>query len=88
MTRRTWTTDSQREWLEAKLATFREAQHTKSTASAFFPQTYKAFKDLWPVEEPTQQEISEAGSVEKAKINKTKALNTVCHLPSYLLTVS
>lgn len=56
------------------------------TMSAFFPQIHKAFKDQWPVEEPTEEEISEAGSVEKARINKTKALNIVCRLLSYLLT--
>ena len=84
MTRKAWTTDSQREWLEGRLAAFQEAQHTKTTASVFFPQSIKAFKEEWPAEVPTEKEIADAGSVEKARANKNKALDTVCHFPSYL----
>ena len=79
MTRKTWTTDPQREWLEARLAEFREAQQTKTSTTIFFPQTQKRFKDKWPrALEPTDEEIAEAdGSIEKAIGNKSKLLNNV-----------
>jgi hypothetical protein len=81
MTRKPWTTDQQKEWLEARLATFREAQHAKTTATVFFPQNQKAFKEEWPVEPPTEKEIVDAGSIEKATANKNKALDTVGGVP-------
>lgn len=78
MTRKAWTTNTQRDWLEVRLAAFREAQQTKTTATEFFPLTQKAFKEEWPVEDPTDKEIADAGgSIEKAKAIKTKALNSV-----------
>jgi hypothetical protein len=77
MTRKAWTTDPQKEWLEARLAAFREAQHAKTTATVFFPQKQKAFKEEWPVEPPTEQEIADAGSTEKATSIKNKAIDTV-----------
>jgi hypothetical protein len=78
MTRKAWTTEAQRGWLEARLAAFREAQHTKKTTSVFFPQTQKAFKDEWPLDPPTNEELAEAnGSMEKATADKNKALNSV-----------
>jgi hypothetical protein len=89
MTRKAWTTEPQREWLEARLAAFREAQHTKTTSTTFFPQTQKSFKDDWPVEPPTNEEITDAGgSIEKATANKNKALNSVSNRLMYLSTGS
>jgi hypothetical protein len=88
MTRKAWTTEPQREWLEARLAAFREAQHAKTTASVFFPQSQKAFKEEWPVEPPTNEEIADAGSIEKATANKNKTLNTVSNPLTYLSTGS
>ena len=78
MTRKAWTTNAQRDWLEVRLAAFHEAQKTKKTATEFFPLTQRAFKEEWPVEDPTNEEIADAGgSIEKAKAIKSKALNTV-----------
>lgn len=83
MTRKAWTTEPQRKWLESQLATFRDAQQARTTATVFFPQSQKAFKDLWPVEQATEEEIAEAGSSEKAMVNKNKALNSVSNQLTY-----
>jgi hypothetical protein len=69
---------------EARLSTFREAQQGKTTTTVFFPQTQKDFKEKWPVEAPTKEEITEAGSIEKATVNKNKALNMVSNQITYL----
>jgi hypothetical protein len=87
MTRKAWTTEPQREWLETRLAAFREAQQTKTTTTIFFPQTQMAFKIDWPVEAPSNEEITDAsGSIEKATAIKNKALNTVSNRILYLST--
>ena len=88
MTRKAWTTDPQREWLERWLAAFHDAQHAKTTVSIFFPQTQQAFKKGWPVELLTEEEIVDSGSIKKATANKNKALNTVSNQLTYLLTGS
>ena len=88
MTHKAWTTHPQREWLEHRLAAFRDAQHVKTTASVFFPQAQQAFKKGWPIELPTEEEIVDAGSIEKATANKNKALNTISNRLTYLLTGS
>lgn len=80
MTRKAWTTDLQKEWLEARLATFREAQAQKTVMKQFFPEILKAWKEEWPIPPPTVEEISEAGSLQKAKAVKTKSQETVCDL--------
>lgn len=78
MTCKAWTTEPQRVWLEGRLATFREAQHAKKTTAVFFPQTQKAFKEMWPLEPPTDEELEKVGgSIEKAIADKNKALNSV-----------
>lgn len=76
MTRKAWTTEPQKRWLEARLAAFREAQHAKTTATVFFPQTLKAFKEKWPVDPPTE-EVAGADSIEMATAKMNKALNNV-----------
>jgi hypothetical protein len=88
MTRKAWTTDPQKAWLESRLAAFPEAQQKKTTMTVFFPQTQKAFKEEWPVEPPTDKEIADAGSIEKARANKNKALDTVSNQLTYLSTSS
>jgi hypothetical protein len=77
MTRKPWTTDPQRQWLESRIPAFREAQHAKTTATVFFPQNQKEFKEEWPVEPPTEKEIADAGSIQKATANKNKAMDIV-----------
>jgi hypothetical protein len=87
MTRKAWTTEPQRGWLEARLAQFREAQHTKTTTTIFFPQTQMGFKNQWPLEPPTNEELAKAsGSIEKATADKNKALNIVSNQLTYLST--
>ena len=88
MTRKAWTTNTQKEWLEARLAAFREAQNAKTTATVFFPQNQKAFKEKWPIEPLTEKEIADAGSIEKATANKNKALDSVSNKQTYLSTCS
>lgn len=88
MTRKAWTTEPQREWLEARLSLFREAQQAKTTATIFLPRIQKEFKDKWPVEPPTKEDIPEAGSIEKATANKNKALNSVSNRITYVSTGS
>jgi hypothetical protein len=77
MTRKAWTTEPQKRWLETRLAAFREAQHSKTTATVFFPQTLKAFKEQWPVDPPTEEEVAGAGSSQMAAAKINKALNNV-----------
>jgi hypothetical protein len=77
MTRKAWTTEPQKRWLEARLAAFREAQHAKTTASVFFPQTLKAFKEQWPAVDTPTEEVAGTGSIQTAAAKMNKALNNV-----------
>ena len=88
MPHKSWTTEPQREWLEARLADFREAQEDKTTAKIFFPKTFKAWKEQWPASPPTEQEITDAGSLKKAGSIKNKKLDAVRELLTYLLARS
>jgi hypothetical protein len=81
MTRKAWTTEPQKRWLEGQLAAFREAQHAKTTATVFFPQTLKAFKEQWPVDPPT--EVAGADSIEMTAAKMNKALNNVSKQLTY-----
>ena len=58
------------------------------TAKTFFPQTVKAWKEQWPIEAPTVEEITNAGSLEKARSVKNKKLDAVRELLTYLLVGS
>jgi len=88
MPRKAWTTELQREWLEARLADFREAQEDKTTSKLFFPKTFNAWKEQWPASPPTEQEITDAGSLEKARSIKNKKQDAVCEPLTYLLARS
>jgi len=77
MTRKAWTTDLQKEWLEARLGAFREAQAQKTVMKQFFPEILKAWKEEWPIPPPTDEEVAEVGSLEKAKAVKIKSQETV-----------
>ena len=79
-----WTSEPQREWPEVRLSTFREAQQGKTTTTVYSPQTQKDFKEKWPVEAPTKEEITKASSIEKATVNKKKELNMVSNQIMYL----
>ena len=80
MTRRKWTTTEQEEWLKSHLAEFGEAQ-AKKTSKMFFPMVLKEWKTQWPTPDPTAEEITRAGNVEKATNKKRADEENVRDLP-------
>ena len=70
MTRRKWTTTEQEDWLKTHLTDFGDAQAKKTTSKIFFPMVLKAWKAKWPTPDPTAEEITQAGSSEKATQKK------------------
>ncbi|KDR76585.1 hypothetical protein GALMADRAFT_66873 [Galerina marginata CBS 339.88] len=66
MTRRKWTTPEQGDWLKEQLSAFVEAQTTKTTATTFFPQVIKDWRQKWPTEAPTAKEIADAPNLDAA----------------------
>lgn len=73
MTRQTWTTTEQREWLEERKPGFLEAKQNETTSKEFFPAVSKEFREKWPVPQVMDEEISKAGSIELAsKIKREK----------------
>jgi hypothetical protein len=73
MTRQTWTTFEQREWLEARKSRFLEAKQNETTSKEFFPAVSKEFREKWPVPPATDDEVSKAGSIELAsKVKREK----------------
>jgi predicted metal-dependent hydrolase len=66
MTRQTWTTSEQKEWLEARKEGFLEAKQKDTTSKEFFPVLTKEFREKWPVPPVTNDEISNAGSADLA----------------------
>ena len=73
MTRKSWTTDAQLAWLQERKNPFLEALQKKTLSKEFFPNIVKEFREHWPVDPATSEEISKANSVEQAnKIKKDK----------------
>ena len=66
MTRRQWTTPEQADWLKEHLAAFVDSQANKTTKKEFFPQVIKEWRVLWPLAQPTADEIAEANNAEDA----------------------
>ena len=66
MTRRKWTTDEQEVWLEQRKSAYLEANQKKTAAKDFFPAVVEEFRQKWPVPPVTEEEITDAGSVELA----------------------
>ena len=66
MTRRQWTTPEQADWLKEHLAAFVNSQANKTTKKEFFPQVIKEWRVLWPLAQPTADEIAEANNAEDA----------------------
>ena len=66
MTHKSWTTDAQLEWLQERKASFRVALQNKMLSKEFFPKTVIAFREKWPVDPATNEEISRAMSAEQA----------------------
>jgi hypothetical protein len=67
MTRQTWTTPEQKEWLEAQKEAFLEAKQNGTTSKEFFPAVSKDFREKWPVPALTSAETSKADSAEDEK---------------------
>jgi hypothetical protein len=59
MTRKRWTTDSQEEWLKARIEGFIKAYHDKTLSKEFLPVVIKEFRDLWPVPPLTTEEAAD-----------------------------
>jgi len=72
----TFSTDQQT-WLWSHFKEFSEAKANKTTAR-FLPPIYTQFHSQWPVPQPSPEEISGAGSFEKARTNKQKKSEIVC----------
>lgn len=67
MTRHTWTTKDQKEWLEPKKAAFIAAKQIGNNVLKDFCLTvFKEFREKWPVPPVTEFEITEAGTIELA----------------------
>ena len=63
MVRLAWTTTEQKDWLESRKAAFIEAkQNGNSTLKEFFSNTFKEFREKWPLPSVTEEESTEAGS--------------------------
>ncbi|EDR04228.1 uncharacterized protein LACBIDRAFT_330706 [Laccaria bicolor S238N-H82] len=82
MTRTTWTTDNQREWLEQCKAAFIEAKQ-KGTAALkeFYPGTFALFQEKWPMDPVTSDKVTAAGSTELATKIKRDKNDKACHSP-------
>jgi len=70
MTRRKWTTTNQEDWLKERLAEFSNAQVNKTTSKEFFLMVLKEWRNTWPTPDATPEEVTQAGSVEKAAQKK------------------
>jgi hypothetical protein len=77
MTRHKWTTTDQEAWLKSHLAGFCDAQVNKTTSSQFFPAAFKEWRKNWPTPDPSPEEITESGNVEKATLKKQTDNETV-----------
>ena len=86
MTRQTWTTSEQKEWLESQKAAFIEAKQKGNAAlKEHFFGIFKEFREKWPVPSVTEEETAEAGSYELAAKKKRDRYDSVCaHLFSIL----
>ena len=78
MTRQTWTTNDQKEWLDARKTAFLEAKQKELTSKEFFPQVVQEFREKWPVPPVTENEINFAGSVELATKVKRDKYDKAC----------
>lgn len=80
MTRQTWTTEAEREWLAELIPSFLEAQENKTTTT-FWPEVYKSYADKFPITPPMADEIKAAnGNEELATRQKTKVVQKVHQL--------
>jgi hypothetical protein len=78
MTRKSWATSEQREWLEGRKGDFLESKRNETSAKEFFPNVCKDFREIWPVPPVTNAETSKAGSVDLAMKTKRDDYDRVC----------
>jgi hypothetical protein len=78
MTRQTWTTNDQKEWLDVRKSAFLESKQKDLASKEFFPLVVREFREKWPVPPVTESEISFAGSVELATKVKRDKYDKVC----------
>jgi hypothetical protein len=84
MPKKRWTTEEQRSWLEGRISDFIQAQQNSSTG-VFFEETHRGWRDLWPIEEPTQRELQSAkGNQSRAVAVKRKGVENVSSLEQTL----
>ena len=70
MTRCKWTMTNQEDWLKECFVEFANAQVNKTTSKEFFPMVLKEWRNVWPTPDATPEEVTQAGSVEKATKKK------------------
>jgi len=84
MPKKRWTTEEQRSWIEGRIPAFIQAQQNSLTG-AFFEETHRGWRDLWPIEEPTQRELQSAkGNQSRAVAVKRKGVENVSSLEQTL----
>ena len=77
MTCHKWMMTNQEDWLKAHLAEFGNAQVNKTTSKEFFLMVLKKWRTAWPTPDATQEEVAQAGSIEKATQKKRTKEDTV-----------
>lgn len=85
MTRPTWTTPEQKEWLDPRKAAFIEAKQKGNAAlKEWYLAIFKEFREKWPVPAVTESETTAAGSVELA--TRLNAINMIrCVVVTYFI---
>jgi hypothetical protein len=76
MTRKSWTDETQLAWLQERNASFLEAFKNK-TLKEFFHKTVQGFREIWPVDPTTNEEIAKATSAEEANKKKRRKYDQV-----------
>jgi hypothetical protein len=83
MTRHSWTTEGERNWLSELIPDFLAAQENKTTSS-FWPRVYQGFAEKFPIAAPTADEIKGADdNQELATRHKKKAMEKVWNVSFY-----
>ena len=91
MTRKSWTTEAQLAWLQERQPLFLAALQNKTLSREFFPKTLQAFRDNWPVDPATNEEIASATSAEQAnkvKRDKYDRVRSSFTIKEIMLTIS
>lgn len=78
MTRHAWACNEQRDFLDARVAEFKESQKEKDT-STFFKKLFSKWRQEFPDREPTPEEVNSAKSRENAVKKIETDINKVRH---------